>query len=65
MTKEEIKDFLETEAEYTEEQVNDMSDYELIDAYLTWEDLINWTEEIVEIMESFTGVKISTIKEYD
>lgn len=63
MTKEGIKDFLTTEADYTEEQVNDMSDYELIDAYLNWEGLINWTSEIVEMMESFTGVEISMIKE--
>lgn len=63
MTKEGIKDFLTTEAEYTEEQVNDMSDYELIDAYLSWEGLINWTEDIVEMMESFTGVEIPRIKE--
>lgn len=63
MTKEGIKDFLTTEAEYTEEQVNNMSDYELIDVYLRWEGLINWTSEIVEMMESFTGVEISTIKE--
>lgn len=65
MTKEEIKNHLVTEAEYTEEQVNDMSDYELIDAYLNWEGLINWTAEIVEIMESFTGIEISRVKEDD
>lgn len=65
MTKEGIKDFLTTEAEYTQEEVNNMSDYELIDAYLTWEGLIRWTEEIVEIMESFTGVEISRVKEDD
>lgn len=63
MTKAGIKNFLTTEAEYTEEQVNEMSDYELIDAYLNWEGLINWTAEIVEMIESFTGVEISMIKE--
>lgn len=63
MTKEGIKNHLVTEAEYTEEQVDNMSDFELIDAYLTWEGLINWTEEIVEMMESFTGVEISRDKE--
>lgn len=63
MTKAGIKEFLTTEAEYTEEQVNNMSDYELIDAYLRWEGLINWTSEIVEMIESFTGVEISMIKE--
>lgn len=63
MTKAGIKHFLTTEAEYTEKQVNDMSDYELIDAYLNWEGLIGWTSEIVEMIESFTGVEISTIKE--
>lgn len=63
MTKEGIKYYLVTEAEYTEEDVNNMSDYELIDAYLNWEGLINWTSDIVEMIESFTGVEISMTKE--
>lgn len=58
MTKEGLKYYLTTEAEYTEEQVNEMSDYELLDSYLTWEGIIGWTDTIVEIMESFTGVEI-------
>lgn len=58
MTREGLKYYLTTEADYTEEQVNNMSDYELLDAFLTWEGIIGWTDTIVGIMESFTGVEI-------
>lgn len=37
MTKEELKHLLVKTEEYTREQVDNMSGYELLDAMLTWE----------------------------
>lgn len=46
MTKEELKQFLVETEEYTREQVNQMSSYELFDAILTWEGICGYTRQI-------------------
>ena len=48
MTKEELKDYLISEAEYTQEEVDNMSDRDLFDKYLIYEGVINFTDEIID-----------------
>ena len=51
MTKEELKEYLVDEAEFSEEEVDNMSDYELFDSYLKWNGIIGWTYDIVDAIE--------------
>ena len=48
MTKEELKDYLITEAEYTQEEVDNMSDRDLFDKYLIYEGVVGFTSEIID-----------------
>lgn len=48
MTKEELKDYLISEAEYTQEEVDNMSDRDLFDKYLIYEGIINFTDNIID-----------------
>ena len=48
MKKEELKSYLVEEAEYDEKKVESMTEYDLIDAWLTWEGIIGFTEEIAD-----------------
>ena len=45
MTKEELKHLLVKTEEYTREQVDDMSGYELLDAMLKWEGICGYTRQ--------------------
>lgn len=47
MTKEELKHLLVKTEEYTQEQVDDMSGYELLDAMLIWEGICGYTRQIL------------------
>lgn len=47
MTKDQLKDYLVYEAEYDRETVDEMNDYELLDAYLIWEGIIGFTDSII------------------
>ena len=51
MTKEELKEYLVDEAKFSEEEVDNMSDYELFDSYLKWNGIIGWTYDIVDAIE--------------
>ena len=51
MTKEDLKDYLVYVAEYSEKRVNKMSDYELLDAWLKWNGIIGFTDDIVDIVK--------------
>ena len=50
MTKEDLKDYLVYEAEYSEERVNKMSDYELFNAWLRYNGLIGYMYDIIDIV---------------
>ena len=50
MDREELKDYLVYEAEYSERRVNKMSDYELLDAWLRYNGIIGFTDDIVDIV---------------
>ena len=49
MTKQDLKDFLVYEAEYDKESVDKMNPKELMDAWLTWEGIIGYTNQIIEL----------------
>lgn len=52
MTKKELKEYLVDEAEYSEEHVETMSDYELFDAWLKWNGIIGFTWDIIDVVEN-------------
>ena len=58
--RQEIIDYLvdESEGEWTEEALSAMSNFELFDAYLTWEGIIGYTEKIMETVENIWNVKL-------
>lgn len=55
MTKEELKEYLVEEAEYSQEKVDNMSDYELVDNYLTYEGIIGYTQDILDAVAAAFG----------
>ena len=50
MKKEDLKDFLVYVAEYSEERVNKMSNYALLDAWLRYNGIIGFTDDIIDIV---------------
>jgi len=52
MNKEDLKLYLVEEAEYTEDDVNCMTAAELVDAYLGWNGIINWTDDILQVVKA-------------
>ena len=52
MSKEDLKLYLVEEAEYAEYEVNCMTAAELVDAYLAWNGIINWTDDILKIVKA-------------
>lgn len=52
MNKEDLKLYLVEEAEYTEDDVNCMTAAELVDAYLGWNGIINWTDVILQVVKA-------------
>ena len=55
MTKEELKEYLVYEAEYSQEEVDNMSDYELVDNYLSYEGIICYTQDILDVVAAAFG----------
>lgn len=55
MTKDELKDYLVYEAEHTESEVEIMTDFELVDAYLTWNGILGFTEDIIDVVRHAFG----------
>ena len=51
MTKEELKEYLVYEAEYSDERVNSMSDDEMLDAWLRYNGIIGYTLDIIGIVK--------------
>lgn len=60
MSKEEIIDYLidESEGDYTREELEEMSKFQLLDAYLTWEGIIGFTDDILEHIEAIYEVNL-------
>ena len=56
--KNDIKDFLVSEAEYDRIEVEEMNDFELFDAYLSWFGIIGWTGEIIDVINAVYGTNI-------
>lgn len=50
MSRESLKDFLVYEAEYPQERVDRMSDFELFDRWLKWHGIIGFTYEIIDMV---------------
>lgn len=59
MTKDDIISVLIDEAEYDEKEVMEMSNYELIDNWLTWEGIIGYTEDIISAVLDVHGVELN------
>lgn len=58
MDKDELKQYLIDEAEYTESEVNEMSAIELVDAWLRYYGIIDYTDDIVEVVSAAFGVNL-------
>lgn len=48
MTKEEIIDILINDAEYTQDEINDMSNFKLFNAWCVWEGILGYSLDIWE-----------------
>jgi hypothetical protein len=59
MNKEEFKKWFSKRenSDYTMEDLNEMSDYELFDAYLKWIGIIGYTDDILETIKSIKNGK--------
>ena len=52
MEKAELKAYLVDEAEYSEEEVNSMTDFEMLDAWLIYNGIIGYTRELTEVLSA-------------
>lgn len=55
MTREELKDYLVCEADYSDAEVENMTDFQLVDAYLTWNGICGFTEDIIDVVRHAFG----------
>lgn len=60
MDKDSIIEYLvdESEGEYTKEELEAMSRRDLLDAYLTWEGIIGFTDDILEHIEAIYEIEL-------
>lgn len=58
MTKDDIIATLIDDAEYDEQEVMNMTPYELIDKWLKWEGIIGYTEDILEAVSEVYDVEL-------
>lgn len=56
MTKKDLKNYLMRECELSEERVNDMDSYEMINKYLIWNGIIGYTDEIIDVVRAAYGI---------
>ncbi len=49
MTKDEIKGYLIDNTDYTEEEVEQMTPFQLVDAYISYNGVIGFTEDFVDV----------------
>lgn len=52
MTLKEVQEYLVDEAEYSEESVYQMTPYELVDAWLQWNGIIGYTDDIIDLVQA-------------
>ena len=52
MKKAELRAYLTDEAEYSEEDVSSMTDYEMLDAWLIYNGIIGYTEELIDVLSA-------------
>lgn len=52
MTKQDLKEFLIEEAELDPSDVNSMDSFRLFDAWLTYEGIVGYTNQIIELYEA-------------
>ena len=55
MTREELKDYLVCEADYSDAEVEEMTDFQLVDAYLTWNGIFGFTGDIIDVVRHAFG----------
>lgn len=48
-TREELDEYLINECEYTQSEVDNMDDRDKFDAYLKYEGIIDWTDDIIAL----------------
>ena len=49
---------VETENEYTVEELSEMTDFELFNSYLAWNGLYGYTFDILDTLKQITGKEI-------
>ena len=52
MTKQELKEYLIDECEYTPSRVEDMNERDMVDCYLRYNGIVGYTDEILEVIEA-------------
>ncbi len=52
MKKSELKAYLVEEAEYNKEDVNSMTDYEMLDTWLIYNGIIGYTGELTDVLSA-------------
>lgn len=58
MNKENVKQYLIDEAEYCIDEVDAMSDFDLLDNYLAWNGIVGYTEDILNVVGAIYGVEL-------
>jgi len=57
MTKEQLKSYLVEEAEYEQYVIDSMTAAELVDAYLAWNGIRHFTDDILKIVKAAYELK--------
>lgn len=57
MDKQELKNYLVDEVEYSIDEVNEMTDFELVDNWLALQGIVDWTEDIIEVIKAAYDVE--------
>lgn len=52
MKRAELKAYLVEEAEYSKEDISNMTDYEMLDAWLIYNGIVDYTEELIDVLSA-------------
>lgn len=52
MKRAELKAYLVEEAEYSKEDISYMTDYEMLDAWLIYNGIVGYTEELIDVLSA-------------
>lgn len=63
MTKEELQNFLIYEAEYDENEVENMTPFQLVDAYFSYEGVYGFTEDFLKATAAAYEVELSDLED--